>query len=197
MADRLTYETADLERTRLRRNSYDVVVAWMALHHLRGLRHVFREVRQSLKPGGIFIVNEYVGPARFQVPDRQAELINSLLAEVPEELRRKPDGELKERFARPPLWEIIGHDASEAVSSHRIMSALGRQFAVAERVEYGGTILNWLLEGIVQNFQPDSPEHRAVLDRLYAAEREVIESREFASDFAFVIAQRPEDSGPE
>jgi SAM-dependent methyltransferase len=207
-SDRLSYRVADIERARLSPGTsppvrlsargeggaegYDVIVAWMALHHLRKLRHVFREVGRALKPDGIFIVNEYVGPARFQVPDDRVTCVNSLLLSLPEELRRKPGGaEIKDSFRRPRLSEIIRHDPSEAVSSHRILGELRGRFAVIEQIGYGGTILQWLLEGIVQNFREDDPAHRAHLERLYAAEREVLRSGRFGSDFAFVIAKRP------
>ena len=193
LSDRLGYRVADAERARLRAGSYDVVVAWMALHHLRRLDHVFGEVRRALKPGGIFIANEYVGPARFQVPPRQVAVINAVLQGLPEDLRRLRAGGIKERFDPPTLAEIIGHDPSEAVCSHRILPLLRRHFVVVECIEYGGTVLNWVLSGIIQNFRPDDPEHREWLDRLYAAEREMLESGEFASDFAFVIGRRPED----
>jgi len=195
---RLRYRAADVERTRLPERRYDVVVAWMALHHLRRLSHVFREVRRALAPGGIFVANEYVGPARFQMPRRRLAVANELLAMLPEELKRMGLGEeVKERCDPVPLARMMREDPSEGVSSVRILPLLRQGFRVVEQIEYGGTFLMLVLSGIAQNFRPENPEHRAVLHRLYAAEREVIESGEFASDFAFVIAQRPEDSGPE
>jgi len=191
LADRLAYRVADVERARFTPDSCDLIVAWMALHHLRKLGHIFREVKRALKPDGIFIINEYVGPPRFQVPDDQVACINSLLASLPEELRRKPDGvTIKDRFVRPRLSEIIRHDPSEAVSSHRILPQLRRHLAVVEEVAYGGAILQWLLAGIVQNFREDHPHHRAHLERLYAAERDALQNGRFASDFAFVVAKR-------
>ena len=193
LSDRLSYRVADVERARLPADRYDIVVAWMALHHVRRLGHVFREVRRALRPGGIFVVNEYVGPSRFQVPVPRVEFINSLLRELPGELRRTQGGWVKERFERPLLWEIVNHDPSEAVRSDRILPLLRRHFALAECIGYGGTVLYWLLQGIVHNFDPDDPEHRAHLDRLYAAEREALASGRLQSDFAFAVARAPAD----
>ncbi|HUU54924.1 MAG TPA: class I SAM-dependent methyltransferase [Armatimonadota bacterium] len=195
LSDRLSYRVHDVERAHLEPRRYDIIVAWMALHHLRRLEHVFREVRGALKPGGIFVINEYVGPARFQIPQRQVDLVNALLSDLPEDLRRLPEGGLKERFVRPSLREIIGHDPSEAVRSNRILPLLRRCFPALECIEYGGTILNWLLVGISQNFDADNPEHRAALERAYAAERAALASGEFSSDFAFVVARRRSADG--
>lgn len=193
LSDRLRYWAGDVERTRLPRERYDIVVAWMALHHLRRLDHVFGEVGRALKPGGIFIANEYVGPARFQLPRERVEAVNTLLAELPEEVRRLESGDVKERFDSPTLEEVVRHDPSEAVRSDRILPTLGQYLSVAECIEYGGSLLYWLLQGIVHNFDSDDAEHGALLDRLYAAEREGIESGRWRSDFAFVIGRRPDD----
>lgn len=189
LSHRLAYRVADIERVRLEPDKYDIVVAWMALHHIRRLKHVFREVRRALKPNGIFVLNEYVGPARFQLSERQVALVNAALAEVPEDLRRRPDGSLKDSFVPASLRDIIGHDPSEAVRSNRIIPLLRRSFPSVECFEYGGTILNWLLVDISQNFDSGNPDHQALLDRLYAAERDALAAGGLASDFAFAIAQ--------
>ncbi len=189
LANRLSYWAADIEAANLGRGRYDAVIAWMALHHVRRLRRVFEKVRRALKPDGIFIVNEYVGPVRFQLPRKQVELINSLLANVPEDLRREAGGDIKQRFLRPRLADIVDRDPSEAVHSDRIVPLLRRSFTVVDCVEYGGTVLNWLLDSIVQNFQLEDPAHRAVLERLYEAERSALASGEFSSDFTFVVAR--------
>ncbi|MFB3883205.1 MAG: class I SAM-dependent methyltransferase [Armatimonadota bacterium] len=190
MAAALSYHVGDVERLSLDAGKYDLVVAWMALHHLRRLPHVFRQVRRALKPDGIFVINEYVGPRRFQLPDRQVAFVNTYLSVIPEHLRRKPDGQLRTRFERAPVRQIVNHDPSEAVSSHRIIPLLRRHFAIAECIGYGGTLLNWLLEDVIQNFRPSDPDHRRLLDSLYAAEQEALQSGRFASDFAFVVARR-------
>ncbi len=194
LSDRLSYRVADIERAHLEAGKYDIIVAWMALHHLRRLKHVFREVRRALKPDGIFILNEYVGPARFQLPDPQVALINSALSSVPEELRRLPDGRCKDRFDRPLLREIIRRDPSEAVRSDRILPCLRRQLVILEHIQYGGVILDSVLQGISQNFDSGNPDHQAVLDRLYTTEREALAGGAFSSDFAFVVAHPRRDA---
>ncbi len=189
LSDRLTYSVADVERALLPPEKYDLIIAWMAFHHLRRLDHIFREVKRALKPDGIFIMNEYVGPARFQVPDQQVALINSALIQIPTELRRLPDGRYKDNFRRPSLREIINHDPSEAIRSHRILPSLRRHLELVECIEYGGCLLNWLMQGISQNFDPGNAEHKAVLSHLIELEREALKQG-FTSDFAFVIARR-------
>jgi SAM-dependent methyltransferase len=188
--DRLSYRVADIERERLPARKYDLIVAWMALHHLRRLGYVLCEVRRALAPGGIFVANEYIGPPRFQLPRAQVETANALLREIPAQLRRiPPSGRVKDRCDPAPLGRMLQDDPSEAVSSHRIIPAVRRHLEILERVDYGGSLLMILLSGIAQNFDSSDAEHRAVLDRLCAAEREALASGKLASDFAFIVAR--------
>ncbi len=189
-AERLSYRVADIERERLLEGKYDLIIAWMALHHLHRLDYVLREVRRGLAPGGIFVANEYVGPPHFQLPRAQIGMANTLLPEIPEHLRRiAPSGRVKDRCDPAPLSRMLQDDPSEAVSSHRIIPAVRRHLDIIERIDYGGSLLMILLSGIAQNFDTTDLEHRAVLDHLYAAERERLASGQLASDFAFVVAK--------
>jgi ubiquinone/menaquinone biosynthesis C-methylase UbiE len=52
---------ADLNTFPLPRNAFDCVVAHDSLHHILQLRYVCDEVAHALKPGGYFIVMDYVG----------------------------------------------------------------------------------------------------------------------------------------
>ncbi len=193
----LRYRVADVERVQLLQSRYDLVVGWMGLHHLRTLPHVFKEVRRSLRPDGIFLVNEYVGPARFQMPPRQLELINECLALLPDELRRQPIGQVLREYVPVSVEEVERHDPSEAVSSNQIMPLLEREFAIVERVDYGGALLQWVLLDIMQNFDPECEEHLAWLRRICDFEREAMARGEIGSDFSFVVARRRDrDAGP-
>jgi SAM-dependent methyltransferase len=194
LSHRLSYRVDDVERLQLDPGRYDLVVAWMALHHLRRLEHVLGQVRQALRPGGIFVVNEYVGPARFQLSRHHTALINELLQEIPEELRMTYAGAVKRDFKPPRLRDIVRYDPSEAVCSHHILGLLRRHFLLTDCIEYGGAILYWLLQDVVHNFDLQNPAHRALLERLYTAERSLLASGELKTAFAFVVAQPPEQA---
>jgi len=185
----LRYRVADVERMRLPRNRYDLVVGWMALHHLQNLPRVFAQVRRSLTRDGILLVNEYVGPARFRIPQSQVDLMNEWLARLPDQLKRELSGEVRQRAVPLNLEDLVAHDPSEAICSDQILPLISREFEVVEEIPYGGALLQLLLGGIIQNFDPGNREHCHWLQKLYAAEREAMERGELDSDFAFVIAR--------
>jgi len=186
----LHYRVTDVEHLRLPRARYDLVVGWMGLHHLRSLPRVFHQVKRALRSEGIFVVNEYVGPVRFQMPARQVELINECLAMLPRELRRTGSGDTVEKFVRAPAEEVAAHDPSEAVSSDQILARLEREFAVKVRIDYGGAILQWALQEIMPNLHPDDADHMAWLDRMCEFERRAMARGDVGSDFTYVIAEK-------
>ena len=72
--DGLTYEVADLNTAKLPKETYDAVYVHAALHHVFQLEHLLDQIKQTLKPGGLFVVYEYIGPSQMQFPRRDLEL---------------------------------------------------------------------------------------------------------------------------
>src|SRR5262245_19351467 len=59
--DGLTYEVADLNTATFPKDTYDVVYAHACLHHVFHLEHLFDQIKRTLKRGGLFVVQEYIG----------------------------------------------------------------------------------------------------------------------------------------
>ncbi len=57
----LTYEVADLNCMELGVQSYDVILAFDGLHHILLLERLMQQIRQALKPDGLFIFSDNVG----------------------------------------------------------------------------------------------------------------------------------------
>jgi SAM-dependent methyltransferase len=188
LQNRIRYRQADLNTTQLEAGVYDVVIAAMVLHHVEELEHLLGEVSKSLRSGGIFVVNEYIGPARFQWLDKTQALMNRLLATLPEELRVNPaNGFVKEHFERAPAEEIARVDPSESIRSDEIVATVETRFEVLYRADFGGTLLQFLLADIAANFDEDDAKDVALLDLLSLFEDVLIEERVLPSDFAFFV----------
>ena len=98
----LEYRAADIKDVEMPENHYDVVFVEHSLHHFSPLESYIRKVSDTLKPSGYFIVNEFVGPARFQWTDRQLEIVNGVLATLPAKYRKHVvDGSIKRKVIKP------------------------------------------------------------------------------------------------
>ncbi len=237
----ITYHVADINELTLPPNSYDAVWVSQAMHHFEALEHIDRQIRMTLRPEGLFILHDYVGPNRFQFPSRQKEIANLCLSLLPvqyrvrlkeavdQEIRRSRkvghkffqrlfdkirDGDLigaiqrrlllyksqighqvsdKKLINFPTARDVIALDPSEAIRSEEIVEVLRQDFEIVEKKDWGGNILQFLLADIAGNFVDEKHEHaQAYLKMLINIEETFLQSGEFASDFAYIVA-RPLD----
>lgn len=187
----VTYDVQDLDECVLARERYDVVFSSMAIHHVENLERLFGQVRASLRPGGLFVFNEYVGPDRFQWTRRQLIVVNVVLRLLPQRLRRSlRDGQIKTIVLRPTREAMRQLDPSEAIRSSAILRLVASYFQIVERVDYGGAILHMALQDIVGNFRAESRRDVRILRLLCGLERSLLRLRVLRSDFAVVVARR-------
>lgn len=189
----INYRVSDLNQLVLNSNYYDSVFASMSLHHIENLEYVFEQISQSLRPGGYFIFNEYVGPTYFQLPEEQIKLINDMLKILPTRFRHIiQDGvvtsQIKMVHENPPLSWFRENDPSEAVRSADILPVLENLFEIVEFKPYGGTLLQFLLQNIVGNFIDGEEEDDSWLDMLIYLEDFLEEKGIIKSDFVLVVA---------
>ena len=84
----IEYVQQDVNTMVLAEEQYDVVVARAALHHISALEHVADQIRRGIKPDGILVVDDYVGPSRFDYSSRQLEICAAALKLLPRHFRR-------------------------------------------------------------------------------------------------------------
>jgi ubiquinone/menaquinone biosynthesis C-methylase UbiE len=188
----IEFGVADLNRLTLPAATYDVVMMSMALHHVAALESLFAAVRTTLRPGGIFLVNEFVGPRQLQFTDQQLAIVRDLLGVLPERLRMdSATGQLKTEYVRLPVEHWNYWDPSEAVRSDEIVPLLHRHFHVVLQIDYGGTLLNPLLEHIVHNFDPGNEADVALIRMLARFEALAIRHGVVANDFTVMAMRVP------
>ncbi|MDX9755444.1 MAG: class I SAM-dependent methyltransferase [bacterium] len=195
LADRVLYRVGDandLDRS-LPQAQYDVVFVSMALHHFAHLEKSLYSVQSMLKPKGLFIVNEFIGPDRFQWTEAQLDAANRILACFPSEIKanlREP-GKKITRVTRPSLKYMKENFAFEAICSERIVPALYDKFHIIEQKNYGGTILHLLFEAIMGNFKEETNREHAILVRMACVmEKLLLDQGVLQHDHALLICKR-------
>ena len=86
ISDRIEYSVADLNSIELPPRRYDVVFAMGSIHHVFQLETLFKQILKTLKPGAFFVLDEYVGPSRFQSSPLVTEVINRNSCAAPEKV---------------------------------------------------------------------------------------------------------------
>jgi SAM-dependent methyltransferase len=189
LAPKIQYSAVDLNHCELPPDSFDFIYFFQSLHHIDALEHMLGQCQRALRPGGLLMVNEFVGPSRFQWTDRQLEMASALLRLLPEELRRDlQDGGVKTEVVRPTIMHMVTHDPSEAVRSDEIERLVKAYFNVTSEWNWGGTLNHLVFQSIAANFDPENAYHRSIIELLIHHENVLIREALLPSDFKVFVA---------
>jgi 2-polyprenyl-3-methyl-5-hydroxy-6-metoxy-1,4-benzoquinol methylase len=193
------YRVADLNRDELPPEAYDVVYAHAVLHHIFALEHVLDQIRRTLKPGGVLVLYEYVGPAQMQFPREHLELADALLGAIPPRYRRHVRAGLdgtKDSAPRLSLAEMNATDPSEGIRASEIITLAASRFELRHVRPIGGTLLVLIFNEIAANFRDDDPEAQAIVDALVHVENVLIDSGVLPSYHAYAVCEKTDSALP-
>jgi SAM-dependent methyltransferase len=185
---RLRFVAGDVRTIDPAPQSYDIVIFEDALHHFSPMHANLSRARSWLRPGGILVINEFVGPSRFQWTDEQLRAVNKLLEGLPWDLRVRHDGTPKPRVHRPGTLTMRLYDPSEAADSSHIIPAIRSMFDTREEHFYEGTVLHLLCKDIAHHFLTLDAERRSLLESCCDQEDLLIAGGKLTSDFAAIVA---------
>lgn len=167
-----------------------LVIANSALHRSPDPDALLARIAGWLAPGGMVYVDEFIGPNRFQWTEAQIEIVNQLLAALPEDLRldlASTAGELKSEIRRPDPERFSRDHPAEAVASERIRAALEANLEAVALRPYGGAIYHQLFARIMGNFAGRPELVRAILSfDAILTERGVVDS-----DYLWAAYRKP------
>jgi ubiquinone/menaquinone biosynthesis C-methylase UbiE len=189
--DGLTFEVADLNTAIFPPDTYEVVYARAALHHVFHLEHLLDQIKRTLKPGGLFVVYEYIGPSQMQFPWRHLELAETFLKVIPERYRQlwRHEGIKQEAF-RSPLDTINSSDPSEGIRASEIVPLVASRFEVRHFRYIGGTLLLLIFNEIAGNFKEEDPDVMPLVKALIALDNFLIDNKVLPSYHVYMVCQK-------
>jgi len=97
--------------------------------------------KQRIGKGGLFAMDDFIGPSRFQWTERALSFANDFRDSLPASLAVNPNTNKRAgRLGRPTIEGMIALDPSEAADSDSIMPALREFFPTAQIIRTGGAI---------------------------------------------------------
>ncbi|HET8548828.1 MAG TPA: class I SAM-dependent methyltransferase [Bryobacteraceae bacterium] len=186
-AGALDFIAGDINQLQLEPCRYDLVYALQSFHHFERLEEIMYQVSRALKPGGYFILDEFVGPARFQWTDLQLSLTAHILGLLPRHLRMYEHGIEKLAEARSTVEQVVAVCPSEAIRSDEIVNVFEHEFDVIQHRRLGGTLQHLLYSGIIHNFPDGDVNVDRMIDCIDGLETAMIETGMLGSDFALLI----------
>jgi SAM-dependent methyltransferase len=195
--DGLTYEVADLNTATLPKEAYDVVYVHAALHHVFQLEHLLDEIKQTLKPDGLFVVYEYIGPSQMQFPRRDLELADVFLNVIPERYRKlQRRGGFKKEALRTSLDTMNSSDPSEGIRASEIVPLIASRFEIRHFRYVGGTLLLLVFNEIAGNFLESDLEIMPLVEALITLDNFLIDNAVLPSYHVYMVCQKTENPLP-
>lgn len=178
----IAYFQADANQVDFDADQYDLIVNHAALHHVQYINRLCKILAKSLKPEGLFLNFDYVGPGRNQYPSRQWRLIKKANRSLPEYAR-------KERLVAPHLPTMLHVDPTEAIHSDLIMECARRYFDIALQKDIGGGIAYEILTHNPRLNKLGIEELQPVVSKLLEADRKYTLEKQVPVLFSYFLAK--------
>jgi len=156
---------------------YDLVYWNSTLHQIEDVERAIAWSHDVLRPGGVFVMQEYTGPARNQWTERNLELVNAFRRELAQEFEFKPV-----ELSRPDPEALARKSPNKAARSDRILPALKARFEVPEIIPLGGAYYVFGLAGL----WPHLAKRSDLVDRVLDLETRALDE----SLLSFAIAMK-------
>jgi SAM-dependent methyltransferase len=137
---------------------YDLVYWNNSLHHMMDVEDALFWSRGVLQKGGLFAMDDFTGPTRFQWSDAALDAASRARALMPARLLanpRAPNKSLPTTIPRPDPKRLAEIDPSEAADSGRTLECLSRVFPKARVLPTGGAIYGLTLNDLIGNFRDE------------------------------------------
>jgi hypothetical protein len=148
-------------------------------------------MRRVLRPGGILLYDEYVGPDLQQYPPELEALLGRINGCLASELRRDYEtGEVRQSVEACPIEVQMERDPTEGVHASEILPLTYRYFDVVERLDYGGTIVRPLFNRILLNWDLEhDPKDQTIAQLIVLLEQELLRSGAIPTHNTVVVAR--------
>lgn len=148
---KIDYKIADVNKVTLPASQYDIVYLQHAYHHIEQIDRLAAQIRQTLTPNGLFLLNDYIGPNFLQRSKAQRAITRRIWSILPERLRINPQGKILNDIHIPPKSSL---SPCEAINAEQILPALKHHFNF-EHVSLHGGLLFPLFNGFSQNYKQE------------------------------------------
>lgn len=178
----------DCNELRLSPNTYDFVLGWHGIHHIKNIEQLFFEINLSLKDNGVFLMYEWIGPEYLQIPAKNAIIARSLLETLfSSDQRTTHQGKIKGSWLQLLPSEF---DPSEAINSTAILPNLIKRFEILEILKFGG-LMYPIFEGLgANNALVNDPQIQEKTRRIYELEQTLIKEEEIEPLFMISLAKK-------
>ena len=143
---------------------YDGILANQCLHHVQNLEGLFDGIRDGLTEKGLFITSDMIGRNGHQRWPEALEIVEREWQKLPERYRYNHQTKRLES-------DFVNHDCAvdsfEGIRAQDILPLLLERFSFHVFIAFGNVVDVFIDRGYGHNFDADSEDDRAFIDRLH------------------------------
>ena len=176
ISERIEFHVADAF-ARHHAPAFDFVYWNNSLHHMFDVPAALAWSRDVLRPGGLLLIDEYVGASRMRFSDETLDYANAIRGLLPERILPADRRTAEHVLSREWFAARIARDPSEAVDAGRTLQAVADLFEAPVIRPTGGAVYFVALNGLFGHFDMAEPQDRTLLahllrlDEIHAAAR--------------------------
>ena len=190
-AERLELRAGDVLTENLPDAEFDVVFVQAAIHHFFQIEDMYKLMHRVLKPGGLLIYDEYIGPDHHIYDANVMAAMNRINDCLAPHYRWDHLAQHERQHVPIPSLEfMMQHDPSEGVHASQILPLTYQYFDVIDRRDYGGSVTRPFFTGILPNFDWADPKDQTVGRLIVLMERMLVENG-VLPNYQTVIVARP------
>ena len=191
LGDRIELRSADVLGDDLPSGGFDAVFVQAAIHHFDRIEDMFALMHRVLRPGGLLVYDEYVGPDHHLYHAEAMAIMDEInVCLAPGYRWDHLAKQTREVVPRPSLEWMLQHDPSEGVHASRILPLTYQWFDVLDRADYGGTVMRPFFTGILRNFDWSDPKDQTVASLVVLVEQLLTRNGVLPHYHTSVVARR-------
>lgn len=176
------YFQADVNTITFADQEFDLIVNNAALHHVQHINRLLFILSKTLKPNGVFVNFDYVGPHRNQYSYRHWQKILTFNKTLPVEIRH-------ENLRYPHLPTMLATDPTEAIHSDQIIKTMARYFNIVEQHDTNGGLAYHLITHNKKAFLLQPKKRKPIIETILASDQIMTTEKKVPVLFSYFIAQ--------
>lgn len=169
---------------------FDLIYFDNSLHHMYDIKNLIPKVLTMLKPGGFFVMDDFVGPTYNQFTEEVYNYADHVRRLLPTDFWQA--GDIVPELARLPVEAYLNSDPSEACDSGAILPAIAKHMPGVEIIPTGGLIYYLACREVFHKLTAGSDRDEAIIRLLYELDRALVKANPDLTCYALAIWQKPE-----
>jgi glycosyltransferase involved in cell wall biosynthesis/SAM-dependent methyltransferase len=186
----LTFKAIDLNFIEIEADSFDVIYAHAALHHLLNLENIFYEIYKGLRKHGRLIIQDIIGKTQILFWKDNVDFARNLVKQMPAKYK---GGVCDLGEIVPPYIEPSTQVGMEGIRQEEIELQVPKYFTPVKMFKYGSFIRIICTNPIIAKLlDPDREEAREYLESLYNLDLKQIQDGKLRPTEMFSVYQKKE-----